>query len=111
MQYSIIGFPRIGLNRELKWATEKYFRNEIDGHALTNTAAVLRAGQWKVQQAAGNAFIPSNDYSLYDGMLDTAYMLSAIPERYEELHFDDMEPISLWQEDIRDVSATSGLVQ
>ncbi|MBR7070125.1 MAG: 5-methyltetrahydropteroyltriglutamate--homocysteine S-methyltransferase [Oxalobacter sp.] len=90
MQYSIIGFPRIGLNRELKWATEKYFRNEIDRHALTNTAAVLRAGQWKVQQAAGNAFIPSNDYSLYDGMLDTAYMLSAIPERYEELHFDDI---------------------
>lgn len=90
MQYSIVGFPRIGINRELKWATEKYFRHEIDSRSLVNQARSLRADQWKIQQAAGNAFIPSNDYSLYDSMLDTAYMLDAIPERYEALHADDI---------------------
>ncbi len=89
MQYSIVGFPRIGINRELKWVTEKYFRHEIDARALVNETSALRAGQWKVQQAAGNAFIPSNDYSLYDGMLDTAFMLDAVPERYKDLHADD----------------------
>ena len=89
MQYSIVGFPRIGINRELKWATEKYFHHEIDARALVNEASALRADQWKIQQAAGNAFIPSNDYSLYDGMLDTAYMLDAVPERYKDLHADD----------------------
>ncbi len=90
MQYSIVGFPRIGINRELKWATEKFFRHEIDTQALINEASALRAEQWKVQQAAGNAFIPSNDYSLYDSMLDTAYMLNAVPKRYEDLHIDEI---------------------
>ena len=90
MQYSIVGFPRIGINRELKWATEKYFHHEIDARALVNEASALRADQWKIQQAAGNAVIPSNDYSLYDGMLDTAYMLDAVPERYKDLHADDI---------------------
>lgn len=90
MQYSIVGFPRIGINRELKWATEKYFRHEIDTKSLLDTVSNLRADQWKLQQAAGNAFIPSNDYSLYDGMLDTAYMLNAIPVRYQELNIDDI---------------------
>jgi 5-methyltetrahydropteroyltriglutamate--homocysteine methyltransferase len=89
MQYATVGFPRIGLNRELKWATEKYFRNELDAKSLTEQAADLRAAQWKVQQDAGNAFIPSNDYSLYDSVLDAAFMLNAIPERYRALNIDD----------------------
>lgn len=82
MQYSVIGFPRIGIHRELKFATEKYFRGELAGEALLDTASGLRAEQWKTQSAAGASFIPSNDFSLYDGMLDTAFMLNAIPERY-----------------------------
>ena len=90
MQYSIVGFPRIGINRELKWATEKYFRHEIDAHTLLSEISTLRASQWKIQQTAGNAFIPSNDYSLYDSMLDTAYMLSAIPKRHADLKVDDI---------------------
>lgn len=90
MQYSIVGFPRIGINRELKWATEKYFRHEIDAHTLLSEISTLQASQWKIQQTAGNAFIPSNDYSLYDSMLDTAYMLSAIPKRHADLKVDDI---------------------
>lgn len=90
MKYSVIGFPRIGIHRELKFATEKYFRNEINADELKNTVNELRADQWKVQKNAGAAFIPSNDFSLYDGMLDTAFMLNAVPKRYEDLKLDDM---------------------
>ena len=89
MQYSVIGFPRIGAHRELKFATEQYFRGEIDSAALLNTVSTLRSAQWEGQRDAGAAFIPSNDFSLYDGMLDTAFMLSAIPNRYRELGLDD----------------------
>ncbi len=88
MQYSIIGFPRIGIHRELKFATEKYFRNEISKEELLNTVSELRAEQWKTQRSAGVSLIPSNDFSLYDGMLDTAFMLNAIPERYLALGED-----------------------
>ena len=79
MQYSVVGFPRIGAQRELKFTVEKYFRNEINTDELLQTTAKLRAKQWKLQQTAGAAFIPSNDFSLYDGMLDTSFMLNAIP--------------------------------
>lgn len=90
MQYSVVGFPRIGIHRELKFATEKYFRNEINAEALLNTVSELRASQWKVQSRLGASFIPSNDFSLYDGMLDTAFMLNAIPNRYQNLGEDDV---------------------
>ncbi|MCD8357440.1 MAG: 5-methyltetrahydropteroyltriglutamate--homocysteine S-methyltransferase [Clostridia bacterium] len=89
MQYSIVGFPRIGIHRELKFATEKYFRNEIDVETLFNIVSELKSAQWKTQSNAGASFIPSNDFSLYDGMLDTAFMLNAIPERYQTLDEDD----------------------
>lgn len=90
MQYSVVGFPRIGIHRELKFATEKYFRNESDTDTLLNTVSGLRASQWETQRRAGVSFIPSNDFSLYDGMLDTAFMLNAIPERYLALGENDI---------------------
>lgn len=90
MQYSVVGFPRIGIHRELKFATEKYFRNEIGPETLLNTVSELRAAQWQVQSSLGASFIPSNDFSLYDGMLDTALMLNAVPKRYQDLGEDDI---------------------
>ena len=74
MDYSIIGFPRIGIHRELKFATEAYFRSEIDADELKRVVSQQRMEQWTRQRDAGAGFIPSNDFSLYDGMLDTAYM-------------------------------------
>lgn len=91
MQYSVVGFPRIGLHRELKFVIERYFQNEIDAAALLNEVAALRAAQWEVQRAAGASFIPCNDFSLYDGMLDVAFLLNAIPERYQALGEDDID--------------------
>ena len=90
MKYAIVGFPRIGIHRELKFATEKYFRGEISAEALTDTVSELRRTQWERQRDAGASFISSNDFSLYDGMLDTAFMLNAIPKRYQALGENDM---------------------
>ncbi|MFR3615850.1 MAG: 5-methyltetrahydropteroyltriglutamate--homocysteine S-methyltransferase [Bifidobacterium sp.] len=55
------------------------------------TAKELRAKHWKLQQAAGIDLIPSNDFSYYDQMLDTAILLNVIPQRYQRLAFDNPE--------------------
>ena len=91
MKYSVTGFPRIGAKRELKFITESYFRGDVSLEDLTKVVKEQRAVQWKVQQAAGADFIPSNDYSLYDGVLDTAFTLNAIPKRYLELGLGEVD--------------------
>ncbi len=91
MKYSVTGFPRIGAKRELKFATEAYFRGDVSLEELTKVVREQREVQWKVQQAAGADFIPSNDYSLYDSVLDTAFTLNAIPKRYQALGLGEVD--------------------
>lgn len=91
MQTSVIGFPRIGTLRELKFASEKYFRKEIDSEELLQTAEALRKTHWNTQKNAGIDFISSNDFSFYDMVLDTAAMLGIIPKRYKELHLSQLD--------------------
>lgn len=88
MNTSIIGFPRIGSLRELKFASESYFKGEKAAEELLSTGKELRKKHWLLQKNNGLDFIPSNDFSFYDGMLDTAVMLNAIPKRYQELKLD-----------------------
>lgn len=85
MKTSIIGYPRIGSLRELKFASEKYFRNEITANELIEKAKRLRLSNLNVQRKNGIDYIPSNDFSFYDGMLDTAVLLNAVPDRYIKL--------------------------
>ncbi|AKM07164.1 5-methyltetrahydropteroyltriglutamate--homocysteine S-methyltransferase [Pelagerythrobacter marensis] len=80
-----LGFPRIGPRRELKKALEAFWAGQIEEDALRETARSLRAANWERQSAAGIAVIPSNDFSLYDQVLDTSVMLGAIPEVYRAL--------------------------
>lgn len=91
MKTSIIGYPRIGSLRELKFASEKYFRNEIAADALQKTAKKLRLENLTVQHESGLDFIPSNDFSFYDGMLDTAVLLNAVPDRYRNLDLSELD--------------------
>ena len=79
---SSLGFPRIGPRRELKKALEGYWAGKITQAALLEDAAALRATAWIRQKAAGIDHIPSNDFSLYDHVLDTTAMVGAIPEAY-----------------------------
>lgn len=88
---SVTGFPRIGKNRELKFASEKYFKSEISAEELERIAAELRAYGWKKQEESGITFIPSNDFSFYDNMLDTAFLLEAVPARYKALKLSSLE--------------------
>ena len=85
MQTSVIGFPRVGSLRELKFATEKYFRNEITQEELQETAKEIRTSQWKLQKESGVDYISSNDFSFYDCTLDTAVLFNIVPKRYKEL--------------------------
>jgi 5-methyltetrahydropteroyltriglutamate--homocysteine methyltransferase len=77
-----LGFPRIGAHRELKTALEKYWSGAASADDLRATAGALRARHWFVQAKAGLDHIPSNDFSLYDQMLDTIAMLGAVPPRF-----------------------------
>ncbi|NEG96942.1 5-methyltetrahydropteroyltriglutamate--homocysteine S-methyltransferase [Bifidobacterium sp. SMB2] len=82
---SVIGFPRIGGNRELKKVIEGYWKGKNGIDEVKETAAGLRAKHWKLQKDAGIDLIPSNDFSYYDQMLDTAILLGAVPQRYKDL--------------------------
>ncbi|MDR1013167.1 MAG: 5-methyltetrahydropteroyltriglutamate--homocysteine S-methyltransferase [Lactobacillales bacterium] len=88
---SIIGFPRIGKNRELKFATEKYFRKYFSEQELQQIASNIRKQNLQLQKEAGIDFIPINDFSFYDQLLDTAVMLNVIPKRYQELHLSSLD--------------------
>lgn len=91
MKTSIIGYPRIGSLRELKFASEKYFRQEISAVQLQETAKSLRLENLRIQKESGLDLIPSNDFSFYDGMLDTAVLLNAVPERYRALNLSPLD--------------------
>jgi 5-methyltetrahydropteroyltriglutamate--homocysteine methyltransferase len=77
-----LGFPRIGPDRELKRATESYWRGECGADALLRAAAEIRRRNWTTQRDAGIEIIPVNDFSLYDHVLDTVALLGAVPPRY-----------------------------
>ena len=91
MKTAVIGYPRVGKLRELKFVSEKYFRNEVSEQELKNTATELRKQHWLVQKENNIDFIPSNDFSFYDNMLDTAFLLNIIPERYNKLNLSDID--------------------
>jgi 5-methyltetrahydropteroyltriglutamate--homocysteine methyltransferase len=78
-----LGYPRIGENRELKRATEAFWKGSITETQLLATGAALRRDHWQKQQTIGIDLIPSNDFSFYDQMCDTAAMVGCVPKRFE----------------------------
>jgi 5-methyltetrahydropteroyltriglutamate--homocysteine methyltransferase len=79
---AVLGFPRIGARRELKTALEAYWSGAIGAEELKQRARQLRADAWARQAAAGIDHIPSNDFSLYDHVLDTTVLVGAVPAVY-----------------------------
>ncbi|MDA4108369.1 5-methyltetrahydropteroyltriglutamate--homocysteine S-methyltransferase [Mycolicibacterium holsaticum] len=78
---TILGSPRIGPNRELKRAVEKYWAGGCDRSELESVAATLRRDTWEALVAAGLDSVPVNTFSYYDHVLDTAVMVGALPSR------------------------------
>jgi 5-methyltetrahydropteroyltriglutamate--homocysteine methyltransferase len=85
-----LGFPRIGKQRELKRALEAFWSGKSDANALQATATSLRAEHWRLQRSLGIEHVPSNDFALYDQVLDTVQWVGAVPPRYRELELDPL---------------------
>ena len=80
-----LGFPRIGAQRELKRACEKYWKGISSLEELQETGKQERLKNWKFQQNSGIDIIPSNDFSFYDQVADHIFMFGAIPSRFKIL--------------------------
>ena len=83
MKTANLGFPRIGRRRELKKAVEAYWKGKIEECELQQVCRDLREANWCLQQDLGIEHIPSNDFSLYDQMLDITAMVGAVPARFD----------------------------
>lgn len=92
MSSHIVGYPRIGPKRELKFALESFWDGKSSAEELQKVALDLRSSIWKQMVDVGIKYIPSNTFSYYDHMLDTTAMLGAVPPRYGwtggEIEFD-----------------------
>ena len=91
MKTSVIGYPRIGKDRELKFASEKFFKGELDEKGLLEVAKKIREEDLLAQKNAGITYISSNDFSFYDNVLDTAFLFNVIPQRYKALGLSELE--------------------
>ena len=91
MNTSVIGYPRIGKDRELKFASEKFFNGELDEAGLLEAAKAIRKEDLLKQKEAGITYISSNDFSFYDNVLDTAFLFNVIPQRYKDLGLSELE--------------------
>ncbi|EKC5521705.1 TPA: 5-methyltetrahydropteroyltriglutamate--homocysteine S-methyltransferase [Vibrio parahaemolyticus] len=78
----ILGYPRIGEKRELKFAQEKYWRGDIDQTELKKVGADLRAKNWQTQTEAGLSFTTAGDFAWYDHVLTTTLLLGHVPKRH-----------------------------
>ncbi len=91
MNTSVIGYPRIGKDRELKFASEKFFSGGIDEADLQDVAKTIRRDDLLKQKEAGITYISSNDFSFYDNVLDTAFLFNVIPQRYKALRLSELD--------------------
>lgn len=91
VQSSILGFPRMGVNRDLKKATEAYWGGKLSQADLLAEAKRLRLAHWNIQKKAGVDVIPSNDFALYDQVLHQIQDFGAAPPRYTQHGLDPID--------------------
>lgn len=84
----ILGYPRIGNKRELKFALEQYWQGEINLQGLLDVGATIRHHNWQVQKDAGLSFVTVGDFAWYDQVLQTSLTLGHIPKRHRSGHPD-----------------------
>lgn len=79
--FHVLGYPRVGAERELKWALESYWRNDITQESLWDVAKVVREDNWQAQLDAGCELLTVGDFCLYDHVLNTSFLLGHLPRR------------------------------
>ncbi len=108
----ILGYPRIGEQRELKKATELYWKGEIPRLELESVGRELRKRNWQKQAAAGIDLIPCNDFSFYDQVLDAACLFGNVPARFSwdgsNVGLDTLFAIARGARDTKDDSCCGG---
>jgi 5-methyltetrahydropteroyltriglutamate--homocysteine methyltransferase len=85
METHILGFPRIGKDRELKFAQEAYWRGAITADELEAAGRELKQRHWRIQRDANLDYVAVGDFSFYDQMLDATLMVGAISDRFSPL--------------------------
>ncbi|KAK3313864.1 cobalamin-independent synthase [Apodospora peruviana] len=88
---SVLGFPRMGVLRDLKKANEAYWGGKLSQSDLLAEGKRLRLAHWKIQKDAGVDIIPSNDFAHYDHVLDHIQLFNAVPERYSSQKLDILD--------------------
>ena len=88
-----LGFPRIGRQRELKFALEKYWRGEITQSSLESVASSLRQSHWEWQAQAEVAQVPVGDFAYYDHVLTLSATINAIPTRHRDGEKVDLDTL------------------
>jgi len=104
---TVLGYPRFGPDRELKRAVESYWAGKIDPAELESRAGALRAATWRDMATAGLDSIPGNTFSFYDQVLDTAWMVGAVPARFAKL---ELSPFDTYFTMARGVGSVPALV-
>ena len=79
----ILGFPRIGRDREMKKAVEAYWKGGLDRAGLLKVGRELRAQHWRWQKEAGMDLAAVGDFTWYDHVLDMSALLGVVPPRFE----------------------------
>jgi 5-methyltetrahydropteroyltriglutamate--homocysteine methyltransferase len=82
---STLGFPRMGPNRELKFALEKHWKGVIDEADLMNVAHAIEEQGWALQKKETNGRVTVGDYYLYDGVLTWINYLGVVPKRHQKI--------------------------
>ncbi|MBK5194289.1 MAG: 5-methyltetrahydropteroyltriglutamate--homocysteine S-methyltransferase, partial [Flavobacteriaceae bacterium] len=108
-----LGYPRIGNHRELKKAVEGYWAGRISYEQLMQVSSTIKQKNWLTQKELRIDLIPSNDFSLYDHVLDLAFAINAIPDRYSQLpRNSDKSKLDLYfamargyQDEVTDITA------
>ncbi|OAV95537.1 5-methyltetrahydropteroyltriglutamate-homocysteine methyltransferase [Puccinia triticina 1-1 BBBD Race 1] len=88
---AVLGFPRIGDKREVKKAVEAYWGDKISEADLLAAAKEVRLSNWQRIKAAGVDFVPSNDFTLYDHVLDHCTMFNAVPSKYYDAKLSPLD--------------------
>lgn len=96
LKTSSLGFPRIGSDRQLKKATEGYWKGSISWEQLQAVASEIKNNNWQLQQSAGINFIASNDFSFYDHILDNIVLFGAIPDRFKKVFGENHQGLDLY---------------
>ncbi|EOQ99854.1 hypothetical protein E3P92_02046 [Wallemia ichthyophaga] len=91
VESSVLGFPRIGANREIKKAVEAYWGGKSDAEAVIQAGKETRNKNWQYMKNAGITHVPSGDFTFYDHVLDHIQFLGATPERYSRHNLTDLD--------------------